>query len=306
MKTLENSISQYACHRVAVLSDIHSSFYALQACLDDAKNADVDCYIFLGDYVSGLADTEKTLDLVYEIRQQYPAICIRGNRERYMMDHQKGLNPLSRGSKTGSLLFTYEHLREKDLVFFEELPISKTIQLGDVTLEIAHATKDNDRLYFEQEYEIIIDVFQQMHAPYLLTGHSHKQYFCTKNGKTILNPGSVGLPQGSGWKAQYAILDISDGVIHSTLRQVPYDMEATIHAQFQSGLTDYGKCWAIGDLYGALTGEEYTKMLLDKLYHLEKQGQAVLEDEKMWHKFASEMGMQFTEEDVLAFWNQII
>ena len=88
--------------RVAVLSDIHANYHAFKACYDDAVRDGVDSFIFLGDYISDLAEPQKTMDLVYEIQANYPTICLRGNRERYMLDCEKG-SSFHRGSKSGSL-----------------------------------------------------------------------------------------------------------------------------------------------------------------------------------------------------------
>ena len=271
----------------------------MKACVEDAKTQGAEGFIFLGDYISGLADPEKTMDLVYQICEDAPTVCIRGNRERYLLDHHYGKADFAPGSHTGSLLFTYQRLREKDLVFFSELPIAAEIQLGGIPVEIAHATTDNDRIYFEKGDQVIPTVFGQMRAPYLITGHSHKQYSCESNGKTIINPGSVGLPQGNGWHAQYALLEVQNGKIHSTFRQVAYDMEATIRAQFQSGLIEMGKTWAIADLYGAIEGKEHTKGILTQLYQQEDP-QRALADESLWGKYANQMNLGFTEKEALS------
>ena len=294
----------HVCQTVAVLSDIHSNYYALKACIDDARQHGTDCFVFLGDYVSGLADAEKTLDMVYEIQNCYPTVCIRGNRERYMLDHHTGNASLVAGLQTNSYLYTYDRLREKDMLFFANLPISDVVEINGMPIEIAHATKDNDRLYFEKDDPVFADALNQMRTTCLLTGHSHKQYRYQNEGKIVINPGSVGLPQGNGWRSQYALLSISGGNIDCTFRQVAYDMEQVIREQFQSGLVERGKYWAIGDLYGAMTGEECTKELLKRIYHEAGDSQQALCDESLWHKCAAEFGMLFSEEEILKFWRK--
>ena len=72
-------------HTVAVMSDIHSNHRAFKACYEDALRHGADRFVFLGDYVSDLAQTRETLDLLYEIRDRYPTVCLRWNRERYML-----------------------------------------------------------------------------------------------------------------------------------------------------------------------------------------------------------------------------
>lgn len=291
---------RYNGKRVAVLSDIHSNACALEACLADAQAEGADCYIFLGDYISGLAAPVETMDLVYATQKRYPTFCIRGNRERYILDHRNGTQVCEEGSNTGSFLFTSNQLRDEDIAFFESLPIFDVIEVGGVTLEVAHATQNNDRYYFEKGDSKISGVVHQMKAQYLLCGHSHKQFQYNEGNKAVINPGSVGLPQGSDHRAQYLLLDIADGSVHCRFRQVDYDVKNMIHQQFQSGLVGMGRCWAISDLYGALTGEEYTKMLLTEMYKHETPATIAAADEQLWEHCAAGLGMRFTEEEILA------
>ena len=248
--------------RVAVLSDLHSNYHAFKACYEDAIKCGAEMFIFLGDYVSDLAEPQKTMDLVYEIQSSYPTVCLRGNREGYMLECEKGNSTFVRGSKSGSLLFTYEHMRKKDLEFIRGLKISDTIEIEGIRIEIAHAAMDNDRYYFDSNDGHTADIFPQMKCDYLLTGHSHKQYIQRNADKTIINPGSVGIPQGGTQHPKYALLDIAKGNVSCQLREVPYDMADAIRSQFASGLVDYAKYWAIGILYEIITGEEWVLKLL--------------------------------------------
>lgn len=283
--------------RVAVLSDIHSNYYAFKACYEDAVKCGAESFVFLGDYVSDLAEPQRTMDLVYEIRSQYPTVCLRGNREGYMLDCESGNSSFARGSKSGSLLFTYERLRKKDLEFIRGLKISDTIEIEGVRIEIAHAAMDNDRFYFDSNDGHTADIFPQMKCDYLLTGHSHKQYIQHNAGKTIINPGSVGIPQGGTRNPKYALLDIVDGTVSCQFREVPYNMTDAIHAQFASGLVDYAKYWAIGILYDIITGEECVLKLLETV---EKTGDFT--NEETWRAAAIGLGMKLTEQDILEWY----
>ena len=283
---------------VAVFSDIHSNYHALKACFDDAIKGGADSFIFLGDYVSDLAEPQKTMDLVYEIQANYPTVCLRGNREGYMLDCESGFGSFARGSKSGSLLFTYEHLRKKDLEFIRGLKISDTIEIEGVRIEIAHAAMNNDRFYFDSNDGHTADIFPQMKCDYLLTGHSHKQYIQRNAGKTIINPGSVGIPQDGTRNPKYALLDIVNGSISCRFREVPYDMTDAIHSQFTSGLVDYARYWAIGILYDIITGEEWVLRLLETV---EKTGD--FHNEETWRSAAVELGMKLTEQEILEWYN---
>lgn len=277
------------CKKVAVMSDIHSNYHGLRACYEDAVNCGANGFVFLGDYVSDLAEPEQTMDLIYEIQGKYPTVCLRGNREGYLLNCKNGKEVFEKGSKTGSLLFTYTHLRENDFEFFRTKRISDTIEINGVTFEIAHATLDNDRYYFDSNDGNIARVFPQMRFNYLLTGHSHKQYIEHNADKTIINPGSVGIPQGGSRNPKYAFLEINGG-------EVPYDITEAIHSQFARGLVDIAKYWATGILYDIITGEECVLKLLK--YVKEKNG---IYDEKVWQTAAESLGMKFTEREILEY-----
>lgn len=282
---------------VAVLSDIHSNYYAFQACYEDAVKCGAEMFVFLGDYVSDLSEPQRTMDLVYEIQSKYPTVCLRGNREGYMLDCESGNSRFTRGSKSGSLLYTYDHLRKKDLDFIRGLKISDTVVIDGVRIEIAHAAMDNDRYYFDNNNGRTAQIFPQMKCKYLLTGHSHKQYIKRESGKTIINPGSIGIPQGGTQNPKYALLDIVNGSISCRFREVPYDMTDAIRSQFASGLVDYAKYWAIGILYDIITGEEWVLKLLQRV---EESGD--FHNEETWRLAAVELDMKLTEQAILEWY----
>ena len=279
--------------KVAVMSDIHSNYYAFKACFEDALSMGAQGFIFLGDYVSDLSEVRATLDLLYEICADYPTFCLRGNRERYMFNHRDGISHFSNGPESGSLFYTYERLKSSDIEFLESLGFSDSIKIGGMDFELAHSTMDNDRCYFDH-LRGNEKIFSQMKCKYLLVGHSHKQFMIEKDGKTIINPGSVGVPHGGDSLSQYAILEISDTVVSCSLRRVPYDVEKAIRAQFDSGLVDTGKYWPIGVLYDVITGKELCIKLLQRV--LDRNGSF---DKSIWREEAQKMGMKFTAEEII-------
>jgi predicted phosphodiesterase len=282
--------------KVAVMADIHSNYHAFKACFDDAMKQGADSFIFLGDYVSDFASTRETMDLVYKIKANYPTVCLCGNREEYLLDHENGKRDFIRGSRSGSLLYTYEHLDKNDLDFFRGLKISDTVEINGIPVEVAHASMDNDRFYFDNESGNIGEIFAGMKWAYLLTAHSHRQYIASKCGKTVINPGSVGLPHGGTRNSKYALLNAENGEISAVLCEVSCDIDAIIRAQFERGLVATANCWAIGVLYDAVTGGEWVVNLLK---HVLEVGDA--SDEDLWRATALHLGMKLTKEEILEF-----
>lgn len=282
--------------KAAVLADIHSNYQAFKACVEDGKKRGAGCFVFLGDYVSDLADPGESLDLVYELMAGYPCYAVRGNRDGYMLACEDGTMEFSPGSKSGSLLYTYRKLRRKDLDFLRSLPIYQVIELWGVRLEIAHATADRDRWYFDEADGNIGPVFERMQTPLMLTGHSHKQYIQEKEGKTIINPGSVGVPVGPGRLTQYAMLEIEDGGVRCQLLQVPYDLREVVNRQYESGLVDMAPYWAIGVLYDLITGENWSMALLERINAMGGD----VHNEQAWKDACLELGIPLEREQLLA------
>lgn len=292
-------VKRFTCQKVAVFSDIHSNYHAFKACYEDAVQQKAELFIFLGDYVSDLADPQKTLDLVYEIKKKYPAVCLRGNRERYMLDCEKGRTTFSEGSKTGSLLYTFNRLRPRDLAFIESLPVYDEIELNGIPFEIAHGAPCDDRFYFEGTDVNTEIVLKEMKYDYFLGGHCHRQYIRRSGKKTICNPGSIGVPRDHICSTQYAMLEIQDREVQFELCRIPYDIPAMIHRQFESGLVEIAPYWATVILYDVLTGEERIMKLLQQLED------ANIHNEQAWQKIATDMGVKFTEEEILFFYEQL-
>jgi len=286
------------CRRVAVLSDIHGNYHAFRACYEDALSCGVDGFVFLGDYISDLSMPRQTLDLLRTVRHTYPTLCLRGNRERYMLENRQGLHRFAPGTRSGSLWYTYSSLTKEDLDWFDSLPTYVAVTVGGTPVELAHAAEHDDRYYFDPDHERLPEVLGGMRTACFLTGHSHKQYAVEREGKLILNPGSVGVPREYGYLTQYAILDLSDGLSY-TLRQIPYDVRAAVRHQMEHLLPVAGY-WAIGVLYDVLTGEEWMIPLLQRAYKMAGNDQGIMDNEDFWQQVASSMGMRFTEAELLA------
>ena len=51
---------------IAVLSDIHGNYVALERCLEYAFSQNIGTFIFLGDYIGELAYPGKTMQILYD------------------------------------------------------------------------------------------------------------------------------------------------------------------------------------------------------------------------------------------------
>ena len=285
--------------KAAVMGDIHGNYRALRACVEDAVSLGAECFVLLGDYVTDFSYPQRTMDLIHSMRKRYPCYAVRGNRERYMLEHREGKAKFVPGSKTGSLLYTYQRLREADLDWFAELPIYDRITLNGFPLEMAHAERESDSLVFQSGEQRMEDIFHSMETGLLLTAHSHLQYIQRRGDQVIVNPGAAGVARGMVGKCPYALLDISAKGVSCLLRQVPLDLEPIIREQFDSGLVQEGGYWAIAILNNLLTGKNRTIAILRRV--LEQDGAF---GEETWERCARELGLAVTLEELLGLWER--
>lgn len=111
--------------RIALISDIHANHTALARVLECAEQERVEGIAFLGDYVCDFPHPLRTLDMIYALRTQVQTWHIRGNRDEYMLERRRGEHPdWTHDSGSGSILYTYESLRECDLDFLKAYRIS--------------------------------------------------------------------------------------------------------------------------------------------------------------------------------------
>lgn len=231
---------------IAVLSDIHSNYIALERCIDYALSHSIKRFLFLGDYVGDLAYPEKTMQIIYEMNTKYECHFIKGNKEDYWLNfHENGeMIWQDKNSTTGSLLYTYNHLKKKDLEFFMNLQPVQNITFNNLPqLTICHGSpyKVNEKLLADdaRTYEIMDSVASSI----ILCGHTHTQNKIEHKEKMVLNAGSVGIPLHSNGKAQFLILHGTDKKWIPEFISLDYDVNRVIDEIHESKLDEHAPCW---------------------------------------------------------------
>ncbi len=232
--------------QIAVLSDIHSNFPALEKCVSYCLDRQIRTFFFLGDYLGELAYPQKTMELLFSLNEIYHCRFIRGNKEDYWLNYkasgETGWKEFD--STTGSLFYTYHHLTTKDMAFFERLPLRTEAifeNLPHITLCHGSPRKTNEKL-LPNSPETFRIMEQETNA-YILCGHTHIQGSIVHGGKQVYNPGSVGLPMESGGKAQFLILHGSANAWEPEWISLDYDTEQAAEDLSRSGLSEKAPCW---------------------------------------------------------------
>lgn len=204
----------------------------------------VDGIISLGDYVTDGPYPERTMELLYKMRESYSCYMIRGNREDYLLDNVGNKEGWKPSSANGTLYYTWRQLRRKDMEFFASLPTEREVVIeGHPALYICHGTPGRVRGNVCWEEGLREKILRELPPPYryLLGGHSHHQEMERLGDKTYINPGSLGFAMdGVGSHGQFAVLTGDRDGWETEFLSIPYDVETYLRAFAKSGVDEIG------------------------------------------------------------------
>lgn len=242
--------------KFAVLADIHGNCAALEAVLEDMSILGVKDAVNLGDHLSGPLEARRTANLL--MQYDFPSIC--GNHDRWLIEQQ----PFEMGA---SDKFAFQQLERKHLSWLEKLP-STLLYRDEVFL--CHGTPRSDTQYWLEQVndsavvsaapiEKIESEAKGISASLILCGHTHiPRVVRLRDGRLIVNPGSVGCPgyddmtpvyhlmQTGTPYASYAIMEKAESGWITTFRSVLYDHMAMSALAQQNGRDEWASALATG------------------------------------------------------------
>lgn len=234
--------------RFLILSDIHANVDALDAVLDASPHSSWDRVLVLGDLVGYGAEPNAVIQRVLSLD---PLAVIRGNHDKAAcgLTDASDFNQVAKRAAT----WTQAALTPEHLMYLERLPTGPmTIDEG---LEICHGSP------FDEDYYIFdgSDAARALDAasrPVCLFGHTHlpvvfRRTFdgdsgmmpyvedelalpLDRDGRYLINPGSVGQPRDGDARAACAIYDSDLRVM--TLKRVEYPIDRAQRRIFDAGL----------------------------------------------------------------------
>ena len=234
--------------RTAVMADIHSNHIALATCFAEAQRRRAEEFIFLGDYLGDLAYPHKTLDFLDGIRREYPCTFIRGNKEDYWIDHKNGRHGgwawEAGRSGSGMLAYVYDRLAPEQIEEFEKMPVSQTIHReGFPDFVICHGSPWRTNESMREDCGDIDELTKRLETELTICAHFHIQCKYTRNGKTVINPGAVGVPLGSNGLAQFMMLTGMHGKWETEFISLRYDRESAIREMDEEKLSAQAPGW---------------------------------------------------------------
>lgn len=189
---------------IGVVSDIHGNLPALEAVLADMPS--VDRIINSGDIVG---------------YGPWPAKCVTRIRHRrshsVMGNHDKRL--LEDEGRDEGDIYAAKVIGDDQKAWIQSLPDQRLLFDERVKLVHGHPTERFNYTYQPEFDKSLLD-----EEDVLVLGHTHKQGAArTKDGRLIINPGSVGQPRDRDARAAYATIDLND--LTFSFERAPYDID---------------------------------------------------------------------------------
>ena len=214
---------------IGLLADIHSNFPALEAVLEDMPAVDV--LVCAGDIIGYNAMPGECLEVIRD-RCEF---VVQGNHDRtvkapsqYSFNQQayEGLR-LAQERLSSEQLDWLGHLPERQLLF-------------DDRLLLVHSHPEQIDSYVYKGDFPEVSTYMEDHTKALVLGHTHEQAAVDmsqfdRHG-IVVNPGSVGQPRDTDWRAAYAVLDLTEPTVD--LRRAEYSREDIIYENQTAGLPD--------------------------------------------------------------------
>jgi diadenosine tetraphosphatase ApaH/serine/threonine PP2A family protein phosphatase len=219
--------------RVAVISDVHANFRALEAVLEQIDSEHVDAVWCLGDTV-GYGPLPNECCSAVESRSD---VSLVGNHDLVVL----GKLPFSdfNDEAAAAARWTSEVLSRPARAFLDALEPAGTAD----GVDLFHASARDPVWEYVLTEEAAAATLELSHAPLVLVGHSHVALAITVDdrglrggpapagteieldGRWLLNPGSVGQPRDGDPRAAWLLLDTAKRF--AAFRRVQYPIHET-------------------------------------------------------------------------------
>jgi putative phosphoesterase len=223
--------------RIAVIADVHSNIYGLDAVLKDIDNKSVDLIVCTGDLVGYNPFPNEVIDTIRDRK----ILTIKGNYdeavgEELMICGCDYPDPKDAENAGISLNWTIDQTTDNNKEFLKGLPKEVKMIFQGKTIMFVHGSPRKINEYLKEnskEAEENMGIFEH---DILVCGHTHKPYYKYYGDKLLVNAGSAGKPKTGSPNANYVVIDIKGDDIVVEINEVSYEYEKTAAAIEQKGL----------------------------------------------------------------------
>ena len=214
--------------KLAIISDIHANFQALEAIVEDINVQKCEKVLCLGDLA--LAGPQPRMVVDY-IQNQKDWLVIQGNTDKLIanfskeiLDNVKAVFPVMANALVDDVFVLEDEKKE----YLKNLPPQQELEIEGINILLVHGSprRNNEDILPDMPPDQIEAMLDGVNADLIFCGHTHVPCgYQTNSKKTVVNVGSVGRPMTKEPKACYVIADIKNGAFTIEHRFVDYDRE---------------------------------------------------------------------------------
>lgn len=215
--------------KVAIISDIHGNFQALEAVLNDIKSQSCEKILCLGDLAMAGPEPKKVIDFV---KEQTNWEIIQGNTDKFISDFEPSLIDFMKDKfpvMANALLDDVKILDENYKKYLKNLPPQKELEIEGVKVLMVHGSprRNNEDILPDMPIKEIEEIIKDTKADLIFCGHTHVPCgYQTDTKQTVVNVGSIGRPMTKNPEACYVVADFKNGSFSIEHRFVDYDRES--------------------------------------------------------------------------------
>jgi predicted phosphodiesterase len=216
-------------HKLAVLSDIHGNFAALQAVADHIDRWQPDAVVVAGDIVNRGPRSHDCLRFVLARAADSGWQIIRGNHEEYVLAaaREPGARLGLEGAVRENVGWIARQLGDA-LALIDGLPAQISLRAPDGgEARVVHASmrSNRDNILPDTPDDVVREQIAPA-PPLICVGHTHQPLVRTIDTTLVVNAGSAGLPFDGDVRASYAQLTWHAGW-QASIARVEYDRDQT-------------------------------------------------------------------------------
>lgn len=224
--------------KIAVISDIHGNFPALETVVDHLESWRPDRVFVAGDTVNRGPRSHDCWKFIHARSKNQDWKIIRGNHEDFVLSRADPEEPKSgpRYELSKPAHFTYQQL-DYDVSDLKSLPqayCETPLDYGEIRMVHASMHHNRDGIYPES---IPAEIQEKISPPpeVFITGHTHRPFIRKINSTLVVNAGSVGLPFDGDPRTGYAQISTQNGQWKAQVIRLTYDI-----AQAEKNFYDTG------------------------------------------------------------------
>lgn len=230
--------------KIAVLSDIHGNYPALQAVVDDIDDWQPDQVIVNGDTVNRGPCSHTALQYVIDRQESDGWHLLRGNHETFLLAFaDPAFRMESKALEVNRFaLWAYRQL-DGAMPVLQQMPDRYNFFAPDGSeFRVVHASmySNRDGLYMEQSDESITRRINPAPAVFV-TSHTHQAFLRAIDDSLVVNVGSAGAPFDLDWRPSYGRFTWNrESGWQAEIRRVAYDRRLIEEDYVRSGFLAEG------------------------------------------------------------------